>query len=197
VSDPRAFLDELRAVGLEVESVWDLVKMRRSYPAAVPVLLEWLERIETEGGYAPRARFREGLVRALTVKEARGVAGPAMIREFHRPGMNDYYRWAAANALSVVAGPEDFEAVAEIACDRDHGSWRAPAVEALARTGDPRAVDLLLELLEDETVETNAVRALGALRARQARPAIEPFLEHRDAWVRNEAKKAIAKMDRA
>jgi hypothetical protein len=53
---------DLRAVGVLVDSLWDLVNTSDPYPAALPVLMEHLER----GGYPDRVM--EGLGRALAVK---------------------------------------------------------------------------------------------------------------------------------
>ncbi len=46
---------------------------------AIPVLLAWLERAETDVPASERQRFREGVVRSLAVTEARGRAGPALL----------------------------------------------------------------------------------------------------------------------
>ncbi len=54
----------LRAVGVQVDSVWDLVNTSEPYPAALSVLMEHLER----GGYPDRVM--ESLGRALAVKPA-------------------------------------------------------------------------------------------------------------------------------
>jgi hypothetical protein len=54
----------LRDAGVQVESVWDLVNTTEPYPAALPVLIEHLER----GGYPDRVM--ESLGRALAVKPA-------------------------------------------------------------------------------------------------------------------------------
>ncbi|NCT92186.1 hypothetical protein GXB85_14675 [Cellulomonas sp. APG4] len=53
---------DLRAAGIDVESVWDLVNTSEPYPAALPVLLRHLER----GGYPDRVM--ESMGRALAVK---------------------------------------------------------------------------------------------------------------------------------
>src|SRR5690349_21720629 len=57
----RPIVEDLRSVGVEVDSVWDLVASDDPYPAALPVLLAHLE----EGGYPDR--IMEGLGRALAV----------------------------------------------------------------------------------------------------------------------------------
>lgn len=58
----RPIVADLRGAGVEVESVWDLVNTSAPYPAALPVLMEHLER----GGYPERVM--ESLGRALAVK---------------------------------------------------------------------------------------------------------------------------------
>jgi HEAT repeat protein len=191
---PSAFVHELADVGVSVESPWELVNSRRSYRSAVPVLIEWLERAEVDVPAAERARFREGLVRSLSVKEARGVAGPALVREFRRPGMPADYRWAVGNALEVVADDSIFEDLVALVRERAFGRDRQMVVLSLARVKDPRAVEVLVELLDDEDVVGHAVMALGRLKARRARPAIERCLDDPRPWVRKEAKKALVKI---
>jgi HEAT repeat protein len=194
VSVPAAFVDELAEVGLAVESPWDLVNSRRSYRAAIPVLLDWLERADAEVPPRERAKFREALVRGLAVKEARGVAAPVLLREFRRADASFDYRWAVGNALEVVADDAVFDDVVELARDPSFGRDRQMVVLALARMKNPQAVEVLTELLDDDAVAGHAVIALGRLKAAQARPAIERFLEHPQPWVRKEAKKALGKL---
>ena len=192
---PDAFIRELAEVGLSVESPWDLVNTRQPYRPAVPVLLKWLDRAESEVPAHERAKFREGLVRSLTVKEARGVAAPALIREFRRPGVSSGYRWTTGAALEMVADDAVFDEVVEIATDRSTGRDRQMVVLALARMGNPMAVGVLRDLLDDDNVAGHAVMALGRLKAREVRPAIEHMLKHPTPWIRKEAKKALGKLD--
>ena len=110
-------------------------------------------------------------------------------------------RFAVANALSEVADDSVFNEVVELARDRRYG-WeeRGVLAQALANMRDERerAIAVLRELLtDDDAVAINAVIALGELRAEEARAEIEPFLEHEEAWVRQEAKKALRKLDTA
>jgi len=67
-------------------------------------------------------------------------------------------------------------------------------VLALSRMKDPRVVPALCGLLDDDDVVGHALIALRRLRAREAVPAIEGCLGHPQAWVRDEAKKALAKL---
>ena len=68
---------------------------------------------------------------------------------------------------------------------------------ALGSMQNPLAVDLLIQLLDDEELAGHAIMRLGQLIAKRSRPHIEGFLSHPKAWVRREAKRALAKIDRA
>lgn len=191
---PESFVQALREAGLSVESPWDLVNTRSSYSAAIPVLLEWLDRADAEVPRQDLAKFREGVVRSLAVKEARGMAGPALVREFRRPHASSGYRWAVGSALEIVADDAVFDEIAAIATDRSSGRDRQMVVLALSRMKNPKAVDVLTELLDDDDVAGHALMALGRLRPQGVRPLIEKMLQHPRPWVRNEAKKALSKL---
>lgn len=66
---------------------------------------------------------------------------------------------------------------------------------ALGNMKTPTAVDLLIELLNDDEVAGHALMALGKLKAQKARSQIERFLGCSKPWVRKEASKALAKLD--
>lgn len=85
---------ELRAVGVELDSVWDLVNTDVPYPSALPVLIRYLE-----DGELPD-RVLEGLGRALAV-------GPAI--EF-------WDRLIALRLSPASAGQAEGSAVALAAC---------------------------------------------------------------------------------
>jgi hypothetical protein len=90
----QPIVDDLGSVGVEVASVWDLVNTMEPYAAALPILIDHLER----GGYPDRVM--EGLGRALGVS-------PAV--EF----------WGRLKAVCVAArttGEEEGAAVASAAC---------------------------------------------------------------------------------
>lgn len=73
-NEDRRVVNELQAVGIKVDGVFDLVNSRRSYKEAIPVLVKLMSSIED-------ARIKEGVVRALAVKEAVGEeVARAMIR---------------------------------------------------------------------------------------------------------------------
>lgn len=104
--EEKPLLADLAAVGWQVESVWDLVNTAKRYPEAVPILAEHLLR-----PYHPR--IREGIVRALTVREARGPAAWEILRELKRNNDNpeNSFRCSLINALTVIADRSMFHEI--------------------------------------------------------------------------------------
>jgi hypothetical protein len=103
---------DLASVGYNVDSVWDLVNAKASYPAAIPVLLKHLP-------VARHPKLRQGIARALTVPEARGIAGRGLLEELvgqkDLPGSEE--RWALANALTFGADENIVESIKTLSVD--------------------------------------------------------------------------------
>jgi HEAT repeat protein len=182
--------------GIRVSSIYDLVNSSENYAQAVPALLELLPAVTDR-------RLKEGIVRALTIKEAAGPsAASALLDEFKRLPPDPQWelvKWAIGNALSVVATDEALDDLTAFVQDKRHGKSREMLAVALGNMRDERdrAIDVLRRLLTDDQVSGHAVIALGNLHAREARADIEPFREHPNRWVRKEAEKALKKIDKA
>lgn len=192
-ADAAPVLEDIRARGLVVGSVADLFNKKLDYRKAIPVLVDWLPRVDNRD-------VKEDIVRALSVKWAKGTPAPRMlVAEFERARDPDNVglRWAIGNALEVLASDDLAEDLMRLACERRYGRAREMVVLALGKLKDPRVTDVLVNLLGDEEVVGHAVSALGKLRAGKARSHIEPLLEHPKAWVRKEARKALASIGRA
>ena len=188
----RPLVKDLNRIGYGAVSVEQLRNSRSSYRSAVPVLLDWLTKME-------HPRVREAIVRALSVPWAKPLAALPLIEEFKRTSSfsDPGYGWVVGNALSIVADDSVFEELASLTRDKKHGGSREMLAVALGNMKDPRAEDLLMELLDDEDIAGHALMGLRKLKAVKARSKIEPFLKHPRTWWRNEAKKALAAFDKA
>lgn len=133
---------DLSAVGVPVTSVWNLVNSNEQYLLAIPVLLNHLDRTYP-------AKVREGIVRALSVPAARGVASPALISAFEQE-QDAQLKWVIGNALSVVADEPSVAEIARIARNPRHGEARQMLLLALSRIGTQTARGILEELLRDD-----------------------------------------------
>jgi hypothetical protein len=184
-------VNELRKAGFSVDSIDELRRSGAPYKDAVPVLLRWLPVISD-------LAVKESIVRALSVPWAGTAAARPLLDEFlgtHNESLANL-KWAIGNALEIVADDAVFNEIAGLVQDKRHGKSRQMLAAALGNMKNPAAVGLLISLLDDEEIAGHAIIGLGKLRARNARTNIEPFLGHPKAWVRQEARKALAKIGR-
>lgn len=181
----------LKDVGLEVNSVYDLVNSSKSYPTAIPVLLRLLnENIED-------AVILEGIVRALAVKEARGIAARPLIEQFKSLTMDQLtLKWVVSNTLSIVADDSVLDDLLDLVKDKRHGKAREMLTLALCNMSDPRVTDVLVELLDDDEVVGHALKALRRLKAKKGINKIERLTKHKETWVSNEAKRTLAQISK-
>ncbi len=130
-------LADLGAVGVHVESVWDLVNTASSYPAAIPVLLNHMVRPYSE-------KTKEGIARSLAVPEA-AEGWDILLSEFETsPDTKpNGYKWGIGCALAVVAAATGRQGEAlRLLRDERHGENRLALLDvfALSRKPEQRAV---------------------------------------------------------
>ena len=182
---------ELRHLGYNFETVDDLRQSGIRYQSAIPVLLHWLPRLQSA---------KESVVRALSVPWAKPAAGPILIREFKRNPAGESsdqvhsLRWAIGNALEVLVDKTLTDEMIELASNKQYGTARQMIVLGLGKIHDPRSIETLIALLKDKDVAGHAAKALGKLKAREALRALEGLVDHPQAWIRNEVKKAVARI---
>jgi hypothetical protein len=158
--EQATLLADLKNVGVQVESVWDLVNTADKYPAAIPVLLHHFVVPYSK-------RIKEGIVRALTVD----YAGPEVLRELIRQFREqtddsaNSLKWVLGNAISEVATPADAETMVELAIDPIHGEARDMITQRLPRVvkNKARLREVLQRLAGDKQMERYALRASRGL----------------------------------
>lgn len=110
-------VNELKKIGIEIESVWDLVNnktkfakidgnFKDDYEVAFPVLVKHLD-------YEYHERIKEGIIRALTEKKARKIALPKLLEMFQSKN-NQNLKWVLANALKTLMTSQEREKYPEI-----------------------------------------------------------------------------------
>jgi hypothetical protein len=139
---------------------------RFDYVAAAPILIRWLPRAQTP-------LVKERIVRSLTgEKSATPAALGPLLREFRATGDEEEIglKWAVGNALASLADSSIADELMELARDRRHGKAREMLMYALARTKDERALDLLVELVDDDHLAGHAISALRGLGPKSSLP---------------------------
>lgn len=134
---------ELNEIGIQCSDVWDLAN-------------------------AYHDKNKEGIIRALTVKEAKGKAASALIAEYQKtPKENDYLRWIIGNAIATVLTLNEIDWVYSTVLDKSNGRSRRQMVSALSVVKTEKSEGILIDLLEDDEVAPQALAALGKLKSKK------------------------------
>ncbi len=211
---------ELRAAGLEVYDLEEWAGTRLPNAAAVraagPILVRWLTATDDP-------LLKAVIAQALTDRRLRAIATAPVMDEFCRlvaPELNgsDWpsesvgrlrrLKGSLARALATLARDAHFAELSELLRDRRHGRYRVYVLWALPYVKLDAAVDLALELLDDNELEIDALHALADLRSERARPVLEAFAAQprprgrSDDALRQQARvdvaaKGLAKLDKA
>jgi hypothetical protein len=153
---------DLANVGVNVQSVWDLVNTKAPYPSAVPILIAHLS--------APYpVAIRDGIARALAIPEGKTAWSMLvrMYREEPKSRAKDGLAVAVANASDeTVIGD-----VIELARDSQLGSSRILLLSALERSTSSQARAALMSLGTDPDLAKEIEIILRRLAHRTRRRA--------------------------
>ena len=182
----KELIDDLKKVGINISSVWDLVNGPNNYKQAEPVLIKHF--METKECW-----YKEGIVRALGVKGFKNAVRP-LLDEF-KNAKDELYKWAIGNSLAIIAPKNCLDELISIMADEEHGTARQMIAETLGKIKDPRGVPVLLKALEDDVVAGHAIKALGKIGDTSVIEAIRPFTSHKMRWIRNAAETALKRIE--
>lgn len=179
---------ELKGVGLTISSIWDMVNTKESYPEAIGILIEHIPKHYHD-------KNREGIFRALAVKEAKGSANEALIREYNKiPKEKNTLRWVIGNAMYILITPKDIERILPIVQDKKNGMSRHRFVLALGKMKSEKAEDVLIKLLDDDEMTLYALQALERMRSKKAKGKIALLTNNPSPAIKKEAQKALKKL---
>ena len=183
--ESQPLVEELRAAGFEVYDLWKWslrsLKNTADVRAAAIILLRWLD--ETDN-----SELKSAIASALDDPRARRLATSPLIAWFRRmrtPDLNGRerpseavgrqrrLRLSLAGTLETLARDEHFDDLAELIRDPAYGHHRAHLFGALGYMKSDAAVDLALEMLDDDEVNVWALRALADLRSERGAPIFE------------------------
>lgn len=193
----RGVRDALRAAGVEPTDLARFVNRpfleipgfepeRFDARRALPVLLDWLPRVESPA-------VRDTLASRIRQAGKGTVSAQALIAAYtKRPS------WQLGDAIARTMTPAEHEQVVELAADRRAGMERQMLVYALWRIKGERARSLILELVEDPDVARHAIYSLRrAYGNTEARRRLEGIRGHRDEQVREAVDDALKRIERS
>jgi HEAT repeat protein len=179
-------INELSKVGIKVNDIYDLVNCKHSYSNAIPVLINLLKKgiVST--------KLKEGVIRALAVKEAKGKVGKILIEEFYKTPKEDIMLlWTIGNTMEVVISEDNIEDVIKIISNKKNGISRQMFVSALKNTNTEKVEEVLIKLLGDEQIKLHVLGALGKLKSQKAISKISKIVSNSKGIIRIEATKAL------
>lgn len=160
------------------------------YADAVPTLARWL--LESE--------FWENKIALVRVLEKRWAkaALPALVTTFASeiPTEIDAMstRWAVGSAIEKAYDDSVLFDVVSLAKERSYGMSRQMLALALGKSRRPEALDALLSLADDASVDGHVLEALAKQPKEAARPVFEQKVDDDRAWVRQKARRALLKL---
>lgn len=188
--ESKNLIGELKVLGLEATSIWDLVNMKAKYPnGVVDVLLKYLPENFHQ-------RNKEGIVRSLITKQAQGKAAPALVEEYEKtPKENNDLRWVIGNAIATTMTLKEVEWIYATVLDKTNGTSRSSLVLGLGTVKTEKSENILISLLDDTDVAPQVLAALGKLKSKKAKDKILQIREcTTDSLIRLEATKALKKI---
>lgn len=151
---------ELQTIYSNVNSVWDLVNTKVKYPELIPILTKHLTK-----EYHPN--IKEGIVRALTVKEAKGIACRVIIDEYKKASKdNFYYAWSYGNTMKVIITKDYLNEIIEIVLNEENGDSRDMFIEAISKFKTKEVEETINILINNksELISNTAMKSLKKLK---------------------------------
>ena len=150
---------EIPEVGIELS--------RFDYERAMPILIRWLPLVKDAG-------LKEVIARGMIAEpSAMGEGAHALLEEFRKAPNDSSLKWAIGNALSTLADASLADNLVSLLSDYTHGRGRQMLCEALRRTKDPRAPDVLIGLIKDPEAGGHAIHALRSYGPKSSLPYLE------------------------
>ncbi|MCP4138527.1 MAG: HEAT repeat domain-containing protein [bacterium] len=183
-------LKDIRKAGYRINDIDDILSETGQAMGLVPVSSEIVNIILAKLPQLSDIGALDWLVRIVGATRTPYKAD-ALIELFDKTESVDL-KWIIGNTFSLTEPENIYPWIMEKVRDKSLGPARQMLVVALGGIKDNREViDLLLNVLDDPEIGGFAVEPLGRLGAVEAREKIEACLEHKEKWVRRDAKKAL------
>lgn len=181
-------LNEVNSYGYNFRKPNDIKKIGKNDKILIPILLKWLNKTTD-------FMAKSWIARCLTVK-GYTEATEELLKLYKTMDSEKGDKWAVGNAIGVISDKRYIDDYIEIITDKSNGSARQMIVNYMGAFKEERVKEVLISLLDDEEVNGHAIYALSKFKDISLIEKLEPFTAHKMTWKRNEAKKAIAKLEK-
>lgn len=119
-----------------------------------------------------------------------------LIKNFFEPTTSDHNRWFIADCLYQISSKQYMDDYIKIISDSAYGINRQMIILLVGKLKEEKAIPVLIELLEDESVRLQALAALSYYKREEFRPYFEKFQNSKHSGWRKYAKAALKKLDK-
>jgi hypothetical protein len=142
--------------------VSQFVNTNDPYPEAIPILIKYLQ-IQKD------IDVLSGIARALTVKEAKGIAFEPLLDLYKQTPdtsikITSGLKGSVANALAYLAEKKDVDTLCNLLSDKSNGPSRTYFIEKIASSANKENKEKIKKLLEN--VEAEKIPNLSSFAAR-------------------------------
>lgn len=128
VKESKCFSKDCSKFGYSLETAWDLIMIKDSYPDLIPLLMKYIE----EKNHS--AEFREGIARALAVKDSSPFFNRLLKLYYEAEKEPETVRWAFVCALSAAAiTQEQLDVIENMIYDEKLGEDRIGLLDAIKK----------------------------------------------------------------
>ena len=119
---------------------------------------------------------------------------PMLIADYHSPETQDLTRWFISDCLYHIRSLKYVDDYLKIISNQSYGKNRQMIILLLGKLKVERAVPMLIDLLEDESVRLHAINALGCFKREDFRCHFERFQNSEHPGWKKYANAALKKL---
>jgi hypothetical protein len=162
---------ELAAVGVRCYTVDDLANGLRTIPPAIPIFVDWLERLderipgpETHHRWAIRTGLIRNLIDPAAKRNRRAIE--VLFAQLNRadPALEPHVEFWAVLALDTIAERRDYDQMAGLLETLPHVASKDPVLHYLGQFRTEKARQLILPYVTDLETRSTAIKALARFK---------------------------------
>jgi hypothetical protein len=194
--ETEQLIREINDAGIRINHIGDFIALENgTYENAIPILMKHLRKEYSRENV-------NSIVRALIGADPNPKVAHELLEMFKiRKYSDEEINYLICSAVASTCTINNLEEIKEVLADYSYGFGRSDLIKALAklehlRGNPPKAIPMIVDLLDDKTISYVAIDTLGRLNAYEARDKISSFLNDERQHIREIARKVLKKFDK-
>ncbi|MEO0614727.1 MAG: hypothetical protein AAFY69_01190 [Pseudomonadota bacterium] len=184
------FLGRLRASGIEVRSLEELIALQSIPPTTGEIFSELLSATSK---YA--RGYTEAILRSVAAGKLKGIPRQSLWNLL-RENPDNSLGHSAAVAIALTSSEADADVIASAASRRDLGPARASLLLGIPKLFGEPAAKMLGHFADDPELAAFAAEALGVIPTHDSARILSELSSYDDAWVRKKARESMRQVKR-